>query len=96
MATLTFIDDDFTIDSITPAQDVIDVAEGHGAPMIFGCGAGHCAVCMVVITQGAEHVNAVNDTERYTLTPIEIAQGIRLACQLRILHHGDVVLSEDF
>jgi ferredoxin len=50
----------------------------------IGCHAGHCAICMVRVEAGAEHLSPVDDTERYTLSPAELDAGIRLACRMRI------------
>jgi ferredoxin len=62
------------------------VADDH---IPIGCHAGHCAICMVRVEQGAEHLSPVDDTERYTLSQSELDEGIRLACRVRIL--GGVV-----
>lgn len=62
------------------------VADDH---IPIGCHHGHCAICMVRVIEGAEHLNPVDDTERYTLSQAELDQGIRLACRVRI--RGGVV-----
>ena len=54
-------------------------------PVPMGCYAGHCAACMIRVQASPEDINAPTVFETYTLTREELAQGIRLGCQLRIL-----------
>lgn len=92
MATLTFQDDDVTLE-IEDGTSLLDAAEDNDLDMLFGCTAGHCAVCMMVVLEGSEHLSAINDTERYTLTQAELDANMRLACQVRVLH-GAVRLTQ--
>ncbi len=92
MATLNLLDEDITLE-IEDGADLLDVVETHDLDMLFGCTAGHCAVCMMVVLQGQENLSPINDTERYTLTQAELDANMRLACHVRVLH-GSVQLTQ--
>ena len=92
MATLTLTDEGITLE-VEDGASLLDLAEEHDMGMIFGCTAGHCAVCMMVVLEGSEHLSAINDTERYTLTQAELDANMRLACQVRVLQ-GAVRLTQ--
>ena len=84
MARIIFEQDqiDLEVEDGTLIQDAIAKA---GANIEFGCREGECATCIVQILEGMEHLPAVNENEEVTLMEDELAAGIRLACQLRIL-----------
>jgi ferredoxin len=66
----------------TPLQKAIDAS---GADIMFGCREGSCATCMIEVLSGRENLNPPTDEERTTLLEDEIENGVRLACQSRIL-----------
>lgn len=63
-------------------QDAIDSA---GASILFGCREGNCATCMIHVDAGMENLNPPTDEEQMTLLPSELEEGVRLACQCRVL-----------
>ena len=56
-------------------------------------GRGQCDTCAVVVEQGATLLSGLTDAERKILSPERLAAGERLACQAKIEHGGDIVLS---
>lgn len=56
-------------------------------------GRGECDTCAVVVAAGATLLSGLTDAERKILSPERLAAGERLACQAKVEHGGDVVLS---
>ncbi|MFT4704377.1 MAG: ferredoxin [Bradymonadia bacterium] len=84
MATIFFAGDGFEreVADGSKLQDAIDSA---GAAIMFGCREGNCATCMIVIHEGVENLNKPTDEEQMTLLPDELADGVRLACQCKVV-----------
>lgn len=79
--------------TFTPPTSLIDLLEDTSpahTPIPFGCYAGHCAACMVTVTEGVELLSEITPFERYTLSQQELDQHIRLACQLSLVSTGTV------
>lgn len=66
----------------TTLQKAIDSA---GADIMFGCREGSCATCMIEVLSGRENMNPPTDEEKTTLLEDELANGVRLACQSKVL-----------
>jgi 2Fe-2S ferredoxin len=66
-------------------------AQGYYWPTTCG-GEGRCTTCAAAIIRGKENLSEISQSERRTigaeLGPAALEQGIRLACQARVL--GDV------
>lgn len=74
-------------DPVEVPEDVplIDAVERLPTPLIFGCAMGHCAVCLIRVLEGADALNAPTHAETYLLTEAELADGVRLACKVRLM-----------
>ena len=73
---------------------VIDAAHRMGAPLGTGCtaGKGDCPSCVVSITTGAELLSPPSLAEEKQLGVALLEQAMRLACQVKIENHGEVVV----
>ena len=63
-----------------------DVAHAHVCS-----GRGRCGTCRVQVDAGAQSLSPLNDAERETLARVHASEGVRLACQARVLGHGVAV-----
>ncbi|WP_185984801.1 NADH:ubiquinone reductase (Na(+)-transporting) subunit F [Aureimonas mangrovi] len=67
---------------------LLDILNGGGVPVPSGCaGAGTCGLCRVAHVEGA---GTALPTEKARLTPTELREGTRLACQVVV--RGDVAV----
>jgi ferredoxin len=57
----------------------------------FKCGGGLCGTCRCHIDSGLEFTDQVKDKERNHLTPEDLANGYRMACQT--FFNGDISVS---
>ena len=73
---------------------VIDAARRMGAPLGTGCtaGKGECPACVVSISTGAELLSPPSVAEEKQLGVEQLEQALRLACQVKIESHGEVVV----
>ena len=73
---------------------LIDAARRMGAPLGAGCtaGKGQCPSCIVSITTGANLLSPPSQAEQKQLGAEHLEQALRLACQVKIENHGDVVV----
>lgn len=73
---------------------IIDAARRMGAPLGTGCtaGKGDCPACVVSITTGAELLSPPSVAEEKQLGNELLEQALRLACQVKIQNHGEVVV----
>ena len=73
---------------------IIDAARRMGAPLGTGCtaGKGECPACVVSITTGAELLSPPSVAEEKQLGVEHLEQAMRLACQVKIENHGEVVV----
>jgi ferredoxin len=73
---------------------LIDAARRMGAPLGTGCtaGKGDCPSCVVSITTGAELLSPPSVAEEKQLGVGLLEQALRLACQVKIQNHGEVVV----
>jgi len=73
---------------------VIDAARRMGAPLGTGCtaGKGECPACVVSITTGAELLSPPSVAEEKQLGVEQLEQALRLACQVKLESHGEVVV----
>jgi ferredoxin len=73
---------------------LIDAARRMGAPLGAGCtaGKGECPACVVSVKAGAELLSPPSLAEENQLGSEQLDQSLRLACQVKIENHGDVVV----
>ena len=73
---------------------LIDAARRMGAPLGAGCtaGKGECPACVVSVKTGAELLSPPSLVEENQLGAGQLDQSLRLACQVKIENHGDVVV----
>ena len=73
---------------------LIDAARRMGAPLGAGCtaGKGECPSCVVSVKAGANLLSAPSLAEEQQLGTDQLDQSLRLACQVKIENHGEVVV----
>ena len=73
---------------------LIDAARRMGAPLGAGCtaGKGECPACVVSVKSGADLLSSPSLVEEKQLGNEQLDQSLRLACQVKIENHGDVVV----
>lgn len=73
---------------------LIDAARRMGATLGAGCTAGksECPACLVSIRAGAALLSLPSAVEERQLGDEQLDQALRLACQVKIENHGDVVV----
>jgi len=73
---------------------LIDAARRMGAPLGAGCtsGKGECPECVVSVKAGANLLSQPSLVEEQQLGVEHLDQSMRLACQVKIENHGDVVV----
>lgn len=73
---------------------LIDAARRMGVPLGAGCtaGKGECPACVVSVKAGANLLSPPSLVEEQQLGAEQSDQALRLACQVKIENHGDVVV----
>ena len=73
---------------------LIDAARRMGAPLGAGCtaGKGECPSCVVSVKTGANLLSSPSAAEEQQLGAEHLDQSLRLACQVKIENHGEVVV----
>jgi len=73
---------------------LIDAARRMGAPLGSGCtsGKGECPECVVSVKAGANLLSPPSLVEEQQLGAEQLDQSLRLACQVKIENHGEVVV----
>ena len=73
---------------------LIDAARRMGAPIGAGCtaGKGECPSCVVSVKAGANLLSPPSMAEEKQLGVEQLDQALRLACQVKLENHGDVVV----
>jgi ferredoxin len=73
---------------------LIDAARRMGAPLGAGCtaGKGECPACVVSVKAGANLLSPPSLAEEQQLGAEHLDQSLRLACQVKIENHGEVVV----
>jgi ferredoxin len=70
-----------------------DAAKRLGVRLPAECeGRGECDTCAVVVEKGATLLSSLTEAERQQLSPERLAAGERLACQVKVLYGGELVL----
>jgi len=73
---------------------LIDAARRMGAPLGTGCtaGKGECPACLISVKSGAEVLSPPSMAEENQLGDEQLQQSLRLACQVKLENHGDLVV----
>lgn len=73
---------------------LVDAARRMGVPLSAGCtaGKGECPACVVSVKAGANLLSPPSVAEEKQLGVEQLNQGLRLACQVKLEGHGDVVV----
>ncbi len=73
---------------------LIDAARRMGVPLGAGCtaGKGECPACVVSVKAGANLLSPPSVAEEKQLGVEQLDQTLRLACQVKLESHGDVVV----
>lgn len=76
---------------VTVGRTLLDAANSVRLEISAICaGRGVCGKCRIVILAGSEHVSALTDLERMSLSDHDIQQGFRIACCARIMNSGSI------
>jgi len=73
---------------------LIDAARRMGVPLGAGCtiGKGECPACVISVKSGGELLSPPSAAEERELGVEHLTEALRLACQVKIENHGDVVV----
>lgn len=73
---------------------LIDAARRMGVSLGTGCtiGKGECPSCLVSVKSGADLLSAPSIAEQKQLGDEDLAQSLRLACQVKLEYPGEVVV----
>ena len=73
---------------------LVDAARRMGAPLGTGCtaGKGECPACLISVKSGADLLSPPSLAEETQLGNEQLDQSLRLACQVKLVNHGDVVV----
>ena len=91
MASIYFKPDNVT-HQIEDGSKLIDICDEIDVSLSFGCTEGTCGVCELTILEGKNNLSKVTDEEKDYLLPEDIAEGMRLGCQLKI-RNGRVAIT---
>ncbi len=74
---------------------LIDAARRMGAPLGSGCtaGKGECPTCIVAVSTQTAVLSPPSASETKWLGEAQLAQSVRLACQVKIETAGDLVVT---
>ena len=74
-------------------SSLMDIASDSSVSLESICGgAGSCGKCRVRVTDGMERLTPVNGMEKKALTEAELASGMRLSCQAKVISEGDITV----
>ncbi|HEX2269086.1 MAG TPA: 2Fe-2S iron-sulfur cluster-binding protein [Pyrinomonadaceae bacterium] len=79
---------------VAPGTYLIDAARRMGISLGAGCtiGKAECPACLVSIKAGADLLSAPSAAEQRLLSEEQLDQSLRLACQVKLEHPGEVVV----
>ena len=70
----------------------LDFCAEQRAPHDFGCTAGSCGTCVLVLESGVQNVDPPSADEAETIEMCTDVKGARLGCQLRV--RGDITVRQ--
>ena len=73
---------------------LIDAARRMGVSLGAGCtaGKGECPACVVSVKSGVNLLSQASLAEKKQLGDEQLGQDLRLACQVKLEHHGEIVV----
>jgi ferredoxin len=73
---------------------LIDAARRMGVSLGSGCtvGKGECPACLVSVKAGVDLISPPSAAEQKLLSVEQLDQSFRLACQVKLENHGDIVV----
>lgn len=73
---------------------LIDAARRMGVSLGAGCtaGKGECPACVVSVKSGVNLLSQASLAEKKQLGTEQLGQDLRLACQVKLEHHGEIVV----
>src|SRR5437667_4650077 len=78
---------------VAVGSNLVDAARRLGVRIPTECDRkGECDTCALVVESGAELLSSLTDPERQRLSPDRLADGERLACQVKIETAGKLTL----
>jgi len=81
-----------TINSDVDDRKVIELIHENGIDWMHACGKkGRCTTCKIILVQGGENLQPMNDREMAFAAQGRLQQGERLACQA-ILRSGEILV----
>lgn len=80
---ITTEDDD--VFEVEPGANLLASARDRGLHIEWGCENGECGMCQVRVLRGVENLSKPTDNEVDVLTWDKLDEGVRLACQCRVL-----------
>ena len=83
---------DNVVHEFEDGSPLIDCCDDVDVSLSFGCTEGTCGVCELTVLKGMENLSKVSDEEKEYLYEEDIANGMRLGCQLKI-NRGDITLT---
>ncbi|AJC23398.1 2Fe-2S iron-sulfur cluster-binding protein [Pandoraea pulmonicola] len=91
MVQITFITNGGKVVEAPPNSNLLRVSLREKGGIPFKCGGGLCGTCRCRVEQGREHTDEVKQKERRHLSPDDLANGYRMACQTFV--NGNVSVS---
>ncbi|SUA74766.1 1,2-phenylacetyl-CoA epoxidase, subunit E [Pandoraea pnomenusa] len=91
MVQITFITNGGKTVEAAPNSNLLRVSLREKGGIPFKCGGGLCGTCRCRVEAGREHTDDVKPKERRHLSPEDLANGYRMACQTFV--NGDVSVS---
>lgn len=91
MIRITFLNNGGKTVEAQPNSNLLRVSLREKGGIPFKCGGGLCGTCRCRVEAGREHTDEVKQKERRHLSPEEIQNGYRMACQTFI--NGNVSVS---
>jgi ferredoxin len=91
MVQITFITNGGKIVEAPPNSNLLRVSLREKGGIPFKCGGGLCGTCRCRVEKGREHTDEVKQKERKHMSPDDLANGYRMACQTFV--NGNVSVS---
>ena len=89
MPKITFLRNGETYE-VPVGTSFLEFCQSHDVPHDFGCTVGSCGTCRLVLVEGADNVQPIDDEEADTLFMVTDEKGARLGCQMIV--YGDIAL----
>lgn len=95
MATISFAKKNKNSISVPEKSNLMKALLEAQIPVASSChGDGICSQCRLTITQGAAHLSAPNDTEKFLAEKFVLKPNQRISCQVVVL--GDIEIDASY